>query len=77
MTSDLNSIILTTDDVESVLKILPVGKATGPNELNNRILRELSQELSTSYCFLFNQSLRTGLIPSSYKCYEPGVTRKK
>ena len=67
VTSDLNSIILTTDEVESVLKILPVGKATGPNGLSNRILRELSQELSTPYCSLYNQSLRTGLVPSSYK----------
>ena len=33
VTSDLNSIFLTTDEVESVLKILPVGKATGPNGL--------------------------------------------
>ena len=67
VTSDLNSVILTTDEVESVLKILPVGKATDPNGLSNRILRELSQELSTPYCSLYNQSLRTGLVPSSYK----------
>ena len=62
-----NNIILTTDEVEFVLRILPVDKATGPNGLSNRILRELSQELSNSYCSLFNQSLRTGLEPSSYK----------
>ena len=45
--SELNIIVLTTDEVESVLKILPVGKATGPNGLSNHILRELSHELST------------------------------
>ena len=65
--SDLNSTILKTDEVKSVLKILPVGKATGPNGLSNRIIRELSQELSTPYCSFFNQSLCTGLLPSSYK----------
>ena len=58
--SELNTIVLTTDEVESVLKILPAGKATGPNGLSNRILRELSHELSTPYCSLFNQSLDTG-----------------
>ena len=39
----------------------------GPNGLSNRILRELSQELSAPYRSLFNQSLRTNLVPSSYK----------
>ena len=65
--SELNSIVLTTDEVDSVLKILPVGKATGPNGLSNRILRELSHELSIPYCSLFNQSLDTGNVPCSYK----------
>lgn len=65
--AELNSIVLTSDEVESVLKILPVGKATGPNGVSNRILRELSHELSIPYCSLFNQSLDTGQVPSSYK----------
>ena len=65
--SELNSIVLTTDEVDSVLKILPVGKATGPNGLSNRILRELSHELSIPYFSLFNQSLDTGNVPRSYK----------
>ena len=65
--SELYTIVLTTDEVESVLKILPVGKATGPNGLSKRILRELSHELSNPYCSLFNQSLDTGDVPSSYK----------
>ncbi|MCG7879453.1 MAG: reverse transcriptase domain-containing protein [Candidatus Thiodiazotropha taylori] len=67
VTTELSTIVLTIAEVESVLKILPVGKATGPNGLSNRILRELSQELSYPYCSLFNQSLRTGSVPSSYK----------
>ena len=65
--SELSSIVLTADEVESILKILPVGKATGPNGLSNRILRELSRELSYPYCSLFNQSLSTGHVPRSYK----------
>ena len=65
--SELSSIVLTTDEVDSILKILPVGKATGPNGLSNRILRELSHELSIPYCSLFSQSLDTGNVPRSYK----------
>ena len=65
--SELSRIVLTADEVESILKILPVGKATGPNGLSNRILRELSRELSYPYCSLFNQSLSTGHVPRSFK----------
>ena len=65
--SELKSIALTTDEVESVLKIDPVGKASGPNGLSNRIIRELSHELSIPYCSLFNQSLNTGSVSSPYK----------
>ena len=46
---------------------MTVGKASGPNSLNNRVLRDIASELSTPFCFLFNQSLHTGIMPSSYK----------
>ena len=63
----LNSIILSSLEVESVLKSLPIAKASGRDGLSNRVLRELSKELSVPYCSLFNQSLRVGIVPSSYK----------
>ena len=63
----LSNIILSPLEVESVLKTLPIAKASGPNGLSNRILRELSEELSIPYCSLFNQSLRAGIVPSSFK----------
>ena len=56
--SELNTIVLTPLEVESVLKT--VGKASGPNGLNNRILKELSSELSFPFCSLFNRSLEAG-----------------
>ena len=56
--TQLNSIILTLLEVESTLRTLKVGKASGPNGLNNRILRELSSQLASPFCSLFNQSLR-------------------
>ena len=63
----LESIIFTADEVESVLKLLPTGKASGPDGLSNRLLRELSNELAQPYQCLFNQSIRMGTVPSSYK----------
>ena len=53
--------------MESVLKSLPLGKAAGQNGLSNRLLRELACELSFPYCSLFNQSLRMGKLPITYK----------
>ena len=43
----LNNKVLSPTEVESVLKTLPVAKASGPNGLSNRVLRELSKELSS------------------------------
>ena len=65
--SELNTIVLTPLEVESVLKTLTVGKASGPNGLNNRILKELSSQLSFPLCSLFNQSIEAGILPVSYK----------
>ena len=44
-----------------------VGKASGPNALNSHWLREIASELSITFCSLFNQSLHTCIMPSSYK----------
>ena len=63
----LSNIVLSPFEVESILKSLPVAKASGPDGLSNRVLRELSKELSVPFCSLFNQSLRVGTVPSSYK----------
>ena len=65
--STLNSIIHTPLEVESVLKSLPIGKAYGPNGLNNHILKELSKELTLPLCVLFNRSLRQREIPIQWK----------
>ena len=63
----LNRTVLSPIEVESVLKSLPLGKAAGPNGLSNRIVCELACELSFPYCSLFNQSLRMGKLPITYK----------
>ena len=65
--SIINSIILTPLEVESALKSLPIGKASGPNGLSNRILKELSKELAFPLCVLFNRSLSQGEVPSQWK----------
>ena len=53
----LNSISITANEVESVLKALRTGKASGPDGINNRILKELARPLSFHLSDLFNASL--------------------
>ena len=65
--TSLNSIILTTDDVKIVLKSLPLSKASGPDGVNNRVLKELADVLSLPLCDLFNQSLSIGEFPEQWK----------
>ena len=48
------SIVLTADEVKSVLKSLPVGKASGPDGISNRVLKELADQLAMPLSLLFN-----------------------
>ena len=65
--SPLSNIVLTSEEDESVLKSLPVGKAVWPDGINSRVLKELSREISPALCGFFNQSLHTGIITDSFK----------
>ena len=75
--TQLNKIVITPLEVESILKTLKLGKASGPNGLNNRVLKELSKELSSPLCSLFNQSLNMGIFPASYKIAHVSPVPKK
>ena len=42
--SQLDHIVFTPYEVESIIKIMTIGKASGPNRGSKRILRELSEK---------------------------------
>ena len=65
--SRLTDIVLNPSEVKSVLKTLATGKASGPNGLNNRVLKELADEISDPLCSLFNYSLSLGSYPTQWK----------
>ena len=67
LTSYLDSIVLSPPEVESVIKTLATGKASGPDGLNNRVLKELANGISEPFCSLLNYSLRTGSFPRPWK----------
>ena len=70
--NNLNTISTSPFEVESILKSLPIGKATGPDAINNRILQELATPLSSPLSDLFNFSLINGKVPLMWK--EANVT---
>ena len=72
VTSCLQNIQVSPDEVSSVLHNLVVGKAAGPDGVNNRILRELHDVLSLPLSKLFNYSLEIGTVPAAWK--EANVT---
>ena len=76
-TSYLDSIVLSPPEVESVLKTLATDKALGPDGLNNRVLKELANEISEPFCSLFNYSLRTGSFPRHWKEANVSAAPKK
>lgn len=65
--NNLTDIVLTPLEVKQILQTLAIGKAVGPDSVNNIILRELSSELAEPICTLFNHSLQTGIVPSTWK----------
>ena len=63
----LDSIILTPEEARNTLKSLPIGKAAGPDLINNRLLKELAQPLALPLSDLFNFSLSSGSVPHIWK----------
>ena len=66
-TYKLDSIIVTPEEVRDTLKSLPIGKAAGPDLINNRLLKELAQPLALPLSDLFNLSLSSGSVPNIWK----------
>ena len=65
--NSLDSINVMPSEVLDVLKTLKLGKPSGPDGINNRILIEAAGQLAPHLCDLFNQSLNTSSVPSSWK----------
>ncbi|MCG8033360.1 MAG: reverse transcriptase family protein, partial [Candidatus Thiodiazotropha taylori] len=63
----LQDIVLAPNEVKEILKSLPTGKASGPDGISNRVLKELSSELSAPLSSFFNRSFHIGEVPDTFK----------
>ena len=63
----LTQLHITETDVEDVLQLLDTTKATGPDLINPRLVREGASILKLPLCLLFNLSLSTCRFPTQWK----------
>ena len=63
----LTNVNFTLLEVISVLESLQLGKSSGPDGINNRILKELSSPLSRPLSYLFNYAMPKGIFPDIWK----------
>ena len=65
--SELDIVILTADEVRSVLKSLPIGKASGLDDISNRVLKELADQIAIPLTLFLISPLQTVKYPKTGK----------
>ena len=75
--TQLSDITISEEDVVQHLSILDPSKATGPDGIPGRVLKECSSVIAPSLCSLFNHSLHSGTVPSEWKSANVTPVHKK
>lgn len=73
----IDKLTVTEEGVAKLLSKLSPFKASGPDDIPNRLLKELSTELAPAMTALFNQSLQTGQLPQEWKLANVSPIYKK
>jgi hypothetical protein len=60
------AIIIRPEGVEKLLKQLNPSKASGPDGIPNRILKECSKQLAPGLASIYQKSINTGSFPSNW-----------
>ena len=64
---NLNKLEISIAETRLILDNIDPNKATGPDDISGRILKECSKEISPSLTMLFNMSLDSGIVPNMWK----------
>ena len=73
----ISDLTLNESTVLAALKALEVGKATGPDEIPAKLLKETASGIAPSLCKIFNKSLQLGSLPSDWKLANVVPVQKK
>ncbi len=66
--SDVDHVItVSEDEVRRELRRVNIRKATGPDGITGRVLRSCADQLAGLFTSIFNESLATSVIPTSFK----------
>ncbi len=63
----MTDLTLTVEEVQAALESLDSTKATGPDGIPARLLKETASVISPSLCKLYNKSLELGIFPQEWK----------
>lgn len=63
----LEDITITVQGVRKLLTNLDPNKASGPDNLSTRVLKELSDEVAPILTMIFRSSLESGMVPADWK----------
>ncbi len=65
--SDNHVITVSEDEIRRALKKVNVRKAAGPDGITGRVLRSCADQLAGLFTSIFNESLATSVVPTSFK----------
>ncbi len=65
--SDDHAITFSEDNVRRELRRVNVRKAAGPDGITGRVLRSCADQLAGLFTSIFNESLATSVVPTSFK----------
>ena len=75
--NSMPSILFITENICKELDKLNVNKSCGPDNLHPRVLKELSPVICDTLGVIFENSMKTGLLPSDWKTSNISVIHKK
>ncbi len=65
--SENHVITVSEDEVRRALKRVNIRKAAGPDGITGRVLRSCADQLAGLFTSIFNESLATSVVPTSFK----------
>ena len=65
--STLEFMTITKQEISDIVKCLPLNKASGPDRISHKLLKETVNSISLPLSLLFNLSLQKGIFPSEWK----------
>ena len=70
-------LVITKDKVCNKLGQLKENKASGPDRLSPKLLKEIEMEISVPLCSIFNRSLRDSSVPKDWEIADVTPILKK